>query len=134
MLVPVVLAFLSALLAASLVLLGQGIAARRAEQRLGLAKGVYEYASKHGGVVTARDIAPALSLTLADADKLLRRMVDDRQFTMGIDERAAVVRFWYPDLVAQARAAYASRSASSGSRANGSTSSRGASARHSSIS
>lgn len=128
-LIPVILALLCALFAASLVLLAQGLSARRVEKRLQMARAVFELAQKSGGMVTAKEVAQALQLRRYDADVLLREMVDDRAFTMGIDDKTATVRFWYPELVQQARAQRSSSSDKPDRSSNGSTSGRGPSAR-----
>jgi hypothetical protein len=63
---------------------------------------VQALAAQQGGVVTALDLAKVLRISVRQADQTLRAMVDDVQFTMGIDERQGVIQFWYPDQLRQA--------------------------------
>lgn len=102
MVLPVVIALATALLAASGVLLVQGLIARRAAAAARHLGAVQALAAQSGGVVTPLELAAALAITPREADRILRSLVDDTSFTMGIDERQGVLQFWYPELLKQA--------------------------------
>ncbi len=102
MLLPVVIALATALLAASAVLLVQGLIARRAANAARHLAAVQALAAQSGGVVTPLELGQALGITPREADRILRSLVDDVTFTMGIDERLGVLQYWYPDLLRQA--------------------------------
>jgi hypothetical protein len=127
---PVVIALATALLAASLVMLVQGLTARRAAEAARFAAAVRALAVQAGGVVTPMELARALGITAREADRILRGLVDDVTFTMGIDERQGVLQYWYPELLKQAsveetgtyswaRGASLRRPAGTGARASG---------------
>lgn len=102
MLLPLVIALATALLAASAVLLIQGLIARGAASAARHLEVVRALAAQSGGVVTPLELAAALGITAREADRILRSLVDDVTFTMGIDERQGVLQFWYPDQLRQA--------------------------------
>lgn len=102
MLLPLVIALATALLAASVVLLVQGLIARRAALAERQVAAVQSLAAQAGGVVTPVELAQALGVSVHEADRVLRSLVDDVTFTMGIDERLGVLQYWYPELLRQA--------------------------------
>jgi hypothetical protein len=95
-----VVAALIAALSGSLVLLVQGLLARRALKDDARRRQVTEFARKTGGVVTPLSVAKELNLSPLDADRLLRSMVDDVHLTMDIDLHQGELRFWFTQLVA----------------------------------
>jgi Kef-type K+ transport system membrane component KefB len=101
-LLPLVIALATALLAASVVMLIQGLIARRTAEAARHATAVQTLASQSGGVVTAIELARTLGISTRRADRILRALVDDVSFTVGIDERLGVLQYWYPELLRQA--------------------------------
>jgi len=94
---PVVIALIVALAAAAIVVLVQGLGGRRTAAAARHAATVQALAADGGGIVTAPDLARSLGVSTREADRILRSLVDDVRFTMGIDERQGVLQFWYPD-------------------------------------
>jgi hypothetical protein len=102
----VLLASLCSLLAASTVLVAQGLAQRRAVIRDELRRRVEQLASQSGGSVTPIELARLLEIEVRAADQILRSMVDDERFTMAIDAREGVIRY---SLLSSSSASAASR-------------------------
>jgi len=94
-LIALLVATLCSLLTASIVLMVQGFAARRQEQLVAQQRLVADLARRREAPVTAEEVAGALSLDVQLADRVLRSMVDDVHFTMGIDDDAGCVEFWF---------------------------------------
>src|SRR5262249_23027258 len=95
-----VVAALVAALSGSIVLLAQGLLARKAIKDDARRRQATEFARKTGGVVTPLSVAKELNLSPLDADRLLRSMVDDVHLTMDIDVHQGELRFWFTQLVA----------------------------------
>lgn len=118
MLLSIVLAALIAVLASSLVLLAQGLAAKRLERDARRARAIWALAATRGGSVTPAEAAAHLGVPLYAASRLLRSMVDDTYVRMDIDDRAGVLRFTYSAVEVEAPGASQTGSSASGS-ANG---------------
>lgn len=97
MLIAVLIATLCSLLTASVVLLVQGFGARRQERLVARQRSVAELAQSRDDRLTPVSVAEALGMNVFEADKVLRSMVDDVHFTMGIDETAGQLEFWFID-------------------------------------
>jgi hypothetical protein len=115
-----VVAALIAALSGSLVLLIQGLLARRELKDVQKRRQVAEFARKTGGVVTPLSVAKELNLTPLEADRLLRSMVDDVHLSMDIDVHQGELRFWFTQLVA-----HPDKETSRGRRRSGAQSRRG---------
>lgn len=92
--VAILIAGLVSMMTASLVLVGQGIAAHLREREVKKQRLVAELTRTHGEV-TPLLVAEKLQISPHDADRILRSMVDDVHFTMGIDDVQGVLRYWF---------------------------------------
>jgi hypothetical protein len=99
-----VIAALAAITSASFVLLLQAMAANHKQAMLRQHRVVAELAHQTGGVLTPRTVAEHFAMTYAEADRLLRSMVDDRYFKMKVDDREAELVFWFTELVEEPNA------------------------------
>jgi len=95
-LLALLVATLVSLLTAAVVLVGQASVARAKERELARQRAVAEIARRNGGVTTF-GVAEAMGISVLEADRLLRGMVDDVHFTMGVDDERGVLRFWFVD-------------------------------------
>lgn len=94
----IVVAVLAAALAVSLVILLQAFVANAEHTALMRQREVTELATEVGGIVTPRLVAERLDMSVVEADRLLRSMVDDVHLVMGVDAFAGELRFEFPRL------------------------------------
>src|SRR5689334_12830141 len=92
-LVAVLTAAFVATFAVSAVLFAQAIMARAELRAYAQKRAITELARMRGGVVTPRLIATHLAVSVLDADRLLRSMVDDVYLVMDIDVDEGELRF-----------------------------------------
>lgn len=122
MLYAVVVAALIAFSAALLVMIGETLLRHRNARRLDREKRILDLARRTGGVVSPSEVARHLHSSVLEANRLLRRMVDDVRVTVEIDAQRGELRFLFTDLANETRgepardrdASPASRSAASG--------------------
>ncbi len=124
----VIVAALAALSSACAVILFQAIAAQRHSNTSAKRQAIEQLAEQLSGVLTPGTVAEHLEISRLEADELLRGMVDDQRFTMAVDDRAGVIKFWYPELLRQAEASASGGSGSASGSASGSGSDSAASA------
>lgn len=93
-----VVALLAAVLAVSVVVLLQAFAANAENTRVLQQREVTQLATEVGGIVTPRQVAARLGVHPAQADRLLRSMVDDVHLTMSVDDFAGELRFEFSRL------------------------------------
>jgi predicted HTH transcriptional regulator len=92
-LVALLVATLSSLMTASLVMIGQGLVARAQTRRTSREREIIRLMHELGAVA-AGQVAERLDVDNTAAERLLRGLVDDRRFTMGPDDEAGVMRYW----------------------------------------
>ena len=94
MLVALLVATLCSLLTAVIVLMLQGVAARTKERMLADQRAIADFI-RDSGAVTPSTVAEEMGMPVKRADRLLRSMVDDVHFTMGINDEQGVLQFWF---------------------------------------
>lgn len=99
MLFSFLISLLVAVTAACFVLMVQAISQQNKQALLGQHRAVVELAKSTGGVLTPREVSLHFKMRYAEADQLLRSMVDDRYFKMKVDDREAELVFWFTELV-----------------------------------
>ena len=93
-----VIAVLVVALVVSLIVMVQAYLAHAENTRLQRQREVTEVATEVGGFVDARLVAARLGLDLAEADHLLRSMVDGAHLVMAVDPSTGAMRFEFPRL------------------------------------
>jgi hypothetical protein len=101
LLFAVLISALVAITSASFVLLVQAITAQNHQALLERQRAVAELAKATGGVLNPKLVSEHFGMTYFEADRLMRGMVDDRYFTMKVDDRSAELVFWFTELVAE---------------------------------
>ncbi len=103
MLISLAIAILAAVLAGSLVIIVQGLLARRpAGPASKGAEEIRAFAERAGGLVTVEDAARTLGVSRREAERFLRGLVDDQAVVLGIDDRRGILLFWYPQYLRSA--------------------------------
>ena len=98
MLFPVVVSTLAAVISACGVVLVQAIIAQMADRRAFQLERLTEVARTRDGHITPQAAAEALSVSVLEADALLRRLVNTSTMRMRVDERRGELDFWLPEL------------------------------------
>lgn len=96
----VILAALTAALAGTGVFLVQSLMAHRRRVEAVRQHAITELAQQRGGTLTPRIVAEHLQISVFEADRTLRSMVDDQFMRMAIDDHAAELVFWFTKLTA----------------------------------